>query len=216
MEQHIEGAIMRRILIGKLSGLILAFVTLAATAAVQAPDQAIRETTDRLRALIERNRATYETDSGRFFREVEAVVVPRFDTHYIGQIILGPHWRTASESQRTRFIAAFKNNLVHSYAHALLEHADTVELKWKPLHMAPSATDTTVGVELIRKGGPPIPISFSTHRVGAQWKVYDVSIDGVSLATTFRSQFNPEIKKNGVEGLIQRLETGGKPIEKLS
>lgn len=199
-----------------LLGLILALTTLTVVAAAQAPDQAIRETTDRLRALIDRNRAVYQADNEKFFREVEAVVVPRFDTRYIGQIILGQHWRNASEAQRTRFITAFKNNLVHSYAGALLEHADTVELKWKPVHMAPAAKDTTVGVDLVRKGGPPIPISFSVHRVGAEWKVYDVSIDSISLATSFRSQFNPEIKKNGLEGLIKRLENGGKPIEKLS
>ena len=198
---------MRTTRIRSLLGLILAFTTFTTAAETQTPDQAIRETTDQLRALIDRNRAIYEADNEKFFREVEAVVVPRFDTRYIGQIILGSHWRSTSESQRTRFITAFKNNLVHSYARTLLDHADTVELKWKPVHMAATAKDTTVGVDLIRKGGPPIPISFSVHRVGAEWKVYDVSIDSISLATSFRSQFNPEIRKNGIEGLIKRLES---------
>lgn len=190
-----------------LLSLILALTTFTAMAVTQAPDQAIRETTDRLRAMIDSNRAVYRADNEKFFREVETVVVPRFDTRYIGQIILGPHWRSASESQRTRFIAAFKNNLVHSYARALLEHADTVELKWKPVRMTPAAKDTTVSVDLIRKNGPPIPISFSVHRVGAEWKVYDVSIEGISLVTSFRGQYTPEIRKNGLDGLIKRLES---------
>ncbi len=198
---------MRMTYIQGLLSLILALNSFTAMAVTQAPDQAIRETTDRLRAMIDSNRAVYRADSEKFFREVETVVVPRFDTRYIGQIILGPHWRSASESQRTRFITAFKNNLVHSYAGAMLEHADTVELKWKPVHMAPAAKDATVGVDLIRKGGPPIPIKFSVHQVGTEWKVYDVSIDSISLATSFRSQFNPEIRKNGIEGLIKRLES---------
>lgn len=206
---------MRRIHPGSLLGLILAFATFTTAAETQAPDQAIRETTDRLRSQIARNRAAYETDTDRFYREVEAVAVPRFDTRYIGQAILGPHWRNASESQRERFIIAFKNNLVHSYARALLEHADTVELKWKPVHMAPAARETTVHVDLIRQNGPPIPIGFSVHRAGAEWKVYDVSIDGISLVSSFRGQFTPEIRKNGIEGLIKRLETG-RPAVKLS
>jgi phospholipid transport system substrate-binding protein len=198
-----------------LLGLVLALATFAPSAATQPPDQAIRETTDQLRSKIQSNRSLYESNSERFFSDVEAIVVPRFDTRYIGQVILGTHWRTATESQRERFITAFKNNLVHSYARALLKHADTVELKWKPVHTAATAKDAAVKVDLVRKEGPPIPITFSVHQVGGEWKVYDVSIENISLASTFRSQYNPVIKKNGLERLIERLETGGKPIEKL-
>lgn len=201
------------------SGLLLAFALGTATAAVskavaprQTPDQAIRETTDQLRALIRDNRAEYEADTTKFSDMVEKVVVSRFDTRYIGQIILGTHWRTASETQRQRFIVAFRNNLVHSYARALLENSDMVELKWKPVHMAQNAKEATVNVDLMRKEGPPVPIGFDVHLVGAEWKVYDVKIDNVSLATTFRSQFTPEIRKNGIDGLIKRLEAGEKSL----
>jgi phospholipid transport system substrate-binding protein len=206
---------MRLIHPASLLGLMLALATFATAAATQTPDQAIRETTDQLRSKIQNNRSLYESNSERFFSDVEAIVVPRFDTRYIGQVILGTHWRTATESQRERFITAFKNNLVHSYARALLKHADTVELKWKPVHTAAAAKDAAVNVDLVRKEGPPIPITFSVHQVGGEWKVYDVSIENISLASTFRSQYNPVIKKNGLDALIQRLETGGKPIEKL-
>jgi len=203
------------------AGLVLACTLGSAAAAVgktqaprQTPDQAIRQTTDQLRALIRDNRAAYEADSQQFFDMVEKVVVSRFDTRYIGQIILGTHWRNASEAQRQRFIVAFRNNLVHSYARALLENTDMVELKWKPVHMAQNAQEATVNVDLLRKEGPPVPIGFDVHLVGAEWKVYDVKIDNVSLANTFRSQFTPEIRKNGIDGLIKRLESGAKPLEK--
>lgn len=206
---------MRLIHPASLLGLMLALATFTSAAASQPPDQAIRETTDQLRSKIQSNRALYESNNARFFSDVEAIVVPRFDTRYIGQVILGTHWRTATESQRERFITAFKNNLVHSYARALLKHADTVELKWKPVHAGAAAKDAAVNVDLVRKEGPAIPITFSVHQVGGEWKVYDVSIENISLASTFRSQYNPVIKKNGLDSLIERLETGGKPIEKL-
>ena len=177
------------------------------------PDAAIRTTTDRLRTLIRQNRAAYEKDSKRYYAMVEDVVVSRFDAPYIGQMILGPAWRDATPEQRNRFITAFRNNLVHTYARTLLEHADTVQVQWKPVHMATDATDAEVKADIVRDAGPPVPLGFSVHRVGADWKVYDVTIDSVSLATTYRSQFTPEIKKNGLDGLIKRLET--KPLEKV-
>jgi phospholipid transport system substrate-binding protein len=184
-----------------------------AGAAAQAPDAAIRSTTDRLRELIRQNRAAYEKDSKRYYAMVEDVVVSRFDAPYIGQIILGPAWRDATPEQRTRFINAFRNNLVHTYARTLLEHADSVQVQWKPVHMAEGATDAEVKADILRDAGPPVPLGFSVHKVGADWKVYDVKIDSVSLATTYRSQFTPEIKKNGLDGLIKRLET--LPLEKV-
>lgn len=196
-------------------GLALGLMAQVAPAAAQSPDQAIRETTDQLRNKIQSNRAVYESNTTRFYREVEAIIVPSFDTRYVGQIILGPHWRTATEEQRERFINAFKNNLVHSYARALLKHADSVELKWKPVHKAPAARDASVGVDIVRNNGPAIPITFSVHQVGEVWKVYDVSIEGISLATTFRSQYNPVIRKYGLDRLIERLESGAKPLEEL-
>lgn len=195
------------------AGLLVA--TVAAFAAAGPPDQFIREATGELRQMIRENRALYESNPQKYFSDVEATVVPHFDTRYIGQIILGTHWRSASESQRERFIVAFKNNLVHSYARALLEHADTVELEWKPVRMAQGADEATVNVDLVRKERPPIPIGFAVHRVDSRWKVYDVTIENISLALTFRSQFNPELKKNGIEGLIKRLEAREKPLEEL-
>lgn len=184
-----------------------------AGATAQAPDVAIRTTTDRLRTLIRQNRAVYEKDEKRYYAMVEDVVVSRFDAPYIGQMILGPAWRDATPEQRNRFITAFRNNLVHTYARTLLEHADTVQVQWKPVHMAAGATDAEVKADILRDAGPPVPLGFSVHRVGVDWKVYDVTIDSVSLATTYRSQFTPEIRKNGLDGLIKRLET--LPLEKV-
>jgi phospholipid transport system substrate-binding protein len=187
-----------------LLGLLLS--CLAAPAAAESPEQAIRATTERVRAQIEANRAAYEADAARFQREIEAELLPGFDTRYIGQLVLGPHWRTASEAQRARFIEVFKNYLVRNYAGALLQYADMVELAWKPTRLAEGAEDATVRVDLMRREKPPVPIALSVRRVDGQWKVYDVSVEGVSLATNFRGQFNTVIRRDGLDALIARLE----------
>jgi phospholipid transport system substrate-binding protein len=181
-------------------------ICLPAFAAAESPEQAIRATTERVRAQIEANRAAYEADTQRFHREIEAELLPGFDTRYIGQLVLGPHWRTASEAQRVRFIDAFKSYLVRNYADALLRYADTAELAWKPTRVAEDAQDATVRVDLMRREKPPVPIALSVRRVDGQWKVYDVSVEGVSLATNFRGQFNSIIRRDGLDALIARLE----------
>ena len=54
-------------------------------------------------------------------------------------------------------------------------------------------------------GGQPIPIDYSLEKIGSAWKVYDVLIDGVSLVTNYRSSFNTEIQKSGIDGLVKSL-----------
>jgi len=67
-----------------------------------------------------------------------------------------------------------------------------------------------VRAKLIRKNAPPVNLAFAM-RPGSdgEWKIYDVIIENLSLVTNFRSQFNAEIKKSGLDGLIQRVESGG-------
>ena len=203
--------ISRRILLTGVATLLLAG---AGALAAMPPDQTIREATEKLQAQIKQHRAEYQSNSGKFYAMVDEVVVPHFDQKYIGQLVLGRNWRGASEDQRKRFISAFKNSLVHSYADALLEYADTVKADWKPVRAANDANEASVNANLVRKDGPPIQIGFSVRLVDNGWKVYDVVVDGISLAANFRSQFGVEIKKNGLDALIKRLEGGGAPLQK--
>lgn len=179
-----------------------------AHAAPVPPDDAVKATTEQMRQLIATNHATYKADKAKFYKAVDEVLVPRFDVRYIAQLVLGRNWRSASEEQRTRFTNGFKNSLIRNYADALLDNADTVEAKFLPLRLAGGETDVTVKSELIRKAGRPVSLAFSMRLVDNDWKIYDVIIENLSLVTNFRSQFNEEIKKNGLESLITRVESG--------
>jgi phospholipid transport system substrate-binding protein len=193
--------------------LVVLFFAAGSPAATQPPDQEIREATDKLQSLIKQNHDQYKSNPESFYAMVDEVVVPHFDQKYIGQMVLGRSWRSANEQQRSRFIAAFKNSLVHSYADAMLERYNTVKAVWKPVHIAADATEGTVNAELQRADGPAIQLGFSVHKTAGDWKVYDVVVDGISLAANFRSQFAAEVKRSGVDGITQRLEKGGKTLE---
>ena len=179
-----------------------------ATAAAVKPDAVLMETTEHMRDMIRQNHTAYEADKGKFYGVVDEVLVPRFDVRYIAQLTLGKNWRTASEAQRTRFQAAFKNSLIRTYADALLANYDSVDAKYEPLRMAADATDVTVRVSLMRKKGEPVGLAFAMREVDNDWKIYDVIIENLSLVTNFRSQFSAEIKKNGLDALINKMESG--------
>lgn len=198
-----------------LSAVVLTAAAAAAPAAPAAPDQVVRETTEKMQALIREHHKQYAADQESFYKVVDDILVPRFDVRYIAQLVLGRNWRAASEEQRNRFTQAFKLMLIRSYANTLLEYYDSVKADWQPLRMAPDVTDVTVRTTLTRDNGQPLPIGFSMHRVDAEWKVYDISVEAISLVANFRSQFTAEIKRTSLDDVIARME-GGDPAFKAA
>ncbi len=188
--------------------LLLALGLGGAAHAATAPDVVVKEGTDKMRGLIAANHVAYTADKPKFYAVVSEVLVPLFDVRYISQLVLGKNWKTATEAQRTRFQAAFKTALIRNYADALLENYDSVDVTFQPVRVSPEATDATVKCTLIRKNGPPVAVAFAMREVGGVWKIYDTTIENLSLVTSIRSQYAVEVKKNGLEALIQRVEAG--------
>lgn len=182
----------------------------AALAAPVPPDEVVKGTTEQLQKEIAARESEFRADPARLYAYVDQVVVPKFDTKYIAQLILARHWKNASDEQRKRFQAAFKDMLVHSYANALVEYHTQVKAEWQPLRMAPDATDVTVTSRLLREGKPPLPIGFAMRLKDGEWRVYDIVIENLSLVTSFRGQINSEIKRTSLDALITRLESGQK------
>ena len=75
----------------------------------------------------------------------------------------------------------------------------------------------TVRSEIRQPGGQPIPIDYSMYKTDFGWKVYDVTIDSVSLVTNYRASFANTIRQNGIDGLIKTLATQSarEPIERF-
>ena len=186
----------------------LAGTALAETAEIRAPDAMVREVTEQLQAEIGKRRAELKADPAALQQVIDELVVPHFDVPRIARLVLGSHGRNATPEQITRFSEAFKTMLFRSYATALVDYHDAVTIEWRPLRMAADATRTTVQSTLIRKDGPPVPVGFVLQKSDAGWKVFDVTVENISLVSNFRAQINGEIVKNGLDAVIQRLEGG--------
>lgn len=176
-----------------------------ASAAVTPPDQVARETADKTLREIKTRKNELRSDPQKLYALVEEKILPHFDFDRTSQLVLGKHWKDASPEQRKRFSSAFQRMLVRSYSHALIEY-DSERIEWAPLRMNETTEEVVVRSNVVRKSGPPIPIYYSVHLKNDQWLVYDVTIDAISLVTNYRGTFANEIRKNGLDSLIARLE----------
>lgn len=198
--------ITRRLFLTLLASLGLSGAVHGAEASLPPADEVIKTATTNFQNLIRENHEKYRSDLNGFYTVVDREVVPNFDTKGIAQLVLGRNWKTATPEQRTRFEAAFKDSLIRTYARAMLDYYDSVDTEWAPLRAEPDATDVTVNVKLLRKNAPPIPLAFSMHNVGGQWKVYDIAVENISLVTNFRSQISVEVKASGLDAVIKKFE----------
>jgi len=138
---------------------------------------------------------------------VRRELLPSIDVDYISRLVLGPHWRRASEEQRTQFREAFKQFLLNSYAQGLAEFTED-RLNIRPLRGQPDPRRTIVETSVTRENGQAVPVAYTLRWTDDGWKMYDVIIEGISYVVNYRADFNSEIEQKGLDSLIERLRKG--------
>ncbi len=200
---------MRRIVAcGVLVVLVMATAVYAATGAADAaaPLELVRSTTEVLLDDMRAHRADYAKDRSKLYAMAEEKVLPHFDFRRMSQWVLGRNWKQATPEQRDRFVTEFRMLLVRTYSTALLNYTDE-EIVYQPVKAAPDASEVVVRTEVKNKTGrPPIPVFYSFYRNGdGEWKVFDVSIEGVSIVTNYRAVYASRIREAGMDGLIASI-----------
>ena len=190
---------------------MIAFIVLALAlsgslvgASVRPPQEVVQDTSARMIDALRKNSAALRQDSSRIYELVDQIVLPNFDFELMSRWVLGRAWQQATPDQRRRFAEEFRTLLVRTYAKALLEYSDE-DVRVPPQPPA-SGSETTVRTEVQPKTGRPIQINYSMHLGNAGWKVYDVTVDGVSLVTNYRSTFASQIRNSGLDAVIADLQ----------
>lgn len=138
---------------------------------------------------------------------VEQELLPHIDVDYISRLVLAQHWRSASPQQRERFQQAFQQFLLKSYGRGLAEFTEE-RMKVLPLRGQPDPRRTIVQTEIYRDSGSAVPVAYTLRWTDDGWKVFDVIIEGISYVRNYRTDFNTEIERRGLDALISRLERG--------
>lgn len=191
-----------------LIGLLLLASTHTAWAAPVPPEQVVQQASARLLAEMQGKREALQRDPAALHQLISDVVLPHIDTEYVSQLVLGRYWRDATLTQQQRFRAAFAGMLVNTYGNALLAYENEV-IEWHPA-VTLTGDNATVRSRVVSRDGPPIPINYSLRLSDGRWRVYDVSVDAVSLVTNYRGTFASAIRRDGLEGLIARMERQGR------
>ena len=127
-----------------------------------------------------------------------------FDFAEIARRSLGRYWLPLSEAQRTEFVGLFEDLLERSYT-------PKIELyRGEKIIYGGERVDgelATVSTKIITKNSNAVPIDYRLLKRGERWMIYDISIDGVSLVSNYRTQFNKIIQTSGYDGLVEKMKS---------
>lgn len=203
-----------KVLIQKIILLLASFLLILPLSAKEmAPDQLVKSTVDEVITILKQDDGIKKGNKDRVLDLIETKILPHFNFTRMTRLAMGKNWSKAEPQQQKVLVSEFQTLLVRTYSNALTNYRDEV-IEVAPLTPQSDAKSTTVKTRVIQgRGREPVPIEYSMEKTDKGWKVYDVIVAGVSLVTNYRSSFNSEIRKTGVDGLIATLTKKNKSLE---
>jgi len=169
--------------------------------AQESPEALVKQTVDEVLTVIKQTK-----DQRKLIELAEHKVLPHFDFKQMTQLAVGRSWSQASAAQHEALERGFRTLLVRTYTSSLSRSNADVKVDIKPSAAKAGADETMVRTVAAEAGKQPVQIDYRMVKTANGWKVYDVVVENLSLVTTYRSQFQSEIARAGIDGLIKTLE----------
>lgn len=169
------------------------------------PEALVRKVTADVLEAIQNDEALKAGDRRKAIALAEEKVLPHIDFREMTRLAAGKAWPGAAPEQRDRLVAEFREMLVRTYASAIDAYKGQ-SMRVLPVKMAADATEVTVRNLYLSPGKPPVPVEYYMMKTAAGWKIVDIVVEGVSLVLTYRTEFEEESRRTGIDGLIERLK----------
>jgi phospholipid transport system substrate-binding protein len=137
-----------------------------------------------------------------------------FDFKSMAKSVLGYHWRNLTPAQRNQFVPLFSEFIQDAYL-SQMEQATVEKIRramstanvrfLKQTYFGPDYAEV-FSIVALQGQNDPLQVNYLMHQVGGQWRVYDVTVDAISLIENYRNQFNRVIKNEGYQKLIADLQ----------
>lgn len=187
-------------------------LTSIANAAIDPPPVAmLKNITAATTTELDRNLGNLKGNDRLVSGIVKRHVVPYFDLPTMSQLIVGKtYWQAANPATQQQFIKEFTNYVIKTYSSAI-ESYDGEQFKFYPIRgFTAGQNRAQVNSDIIHKDGPPIHLQYRLSGSGNSWKIYDFSVDGVSIVQNYRAQFASTLRQGGLNKLVVEIQKKNK------
>lgn len=155
---------------------------------------------------IRKNTALHSAEPERVEKLVDQYLMPASDFTLMTRLVVGPHWRKATQEQRRALQHHFRALLVRIYSGSLTTIKDH-RCVLRPTRNKKIQDEMIVRTLLKSNGNPDIALDYRIYRnKDGFWKVVDVNVEGIWMVENYRSQFSSILNQQGVDGLIQAMK----------
>jgi phospholipid transport system substrate-binding protein len=176
----------------------------AASRSTMPPDALVQSVSTEVLDAIKTDPALRNGDFDKLQKLIDDKVAPYVDFERMTRLSVGRGWRTATPEQRQALIREFRTYVLRTYSGALSRVTDHV-VKMRPFRAEPTDTEVLVRTQVVPSNGDAIQLDYRMEKTDSGWKIYDVTILGVSMVETFRNSFASEVNQGGLDGLIKAL-----------
>jgi phospholipid transport system substrate-binding protein len=197
--------LVRYALLGIFALVVLIDVSLARSAPGVGPQERVQVTMSAVSAILANpNLQGTDKDLERKQR-VRQIILEAFDFEEMAREVLGAHWGKLTPQQRNEFTDLFGNLFERSYSRMVLRFLGERDTTYGTESIQQERA--TVTTTLISKRDAKLPVDYQLVHHGEQWLIYDVVVDGISLALNYRAQFSKILRTSSYETLVQRIKS---------
>ncbi|HEY1267955.1 MAG TPA: ABC transporter substrate-binding protein [Candidatus Binatia bacterium] len=182
---------------------VLGVVIFAAGAHAGAATDQTRQTVDKVFAIISDPALKPAAKQQERREKLRQVIYPRFDFAEMAKRSLGPHWNRISPQQQQDFVRVFTGLLENAYAEQI-EASEGEKVRYTREQIDGDSAE--VFTKVITPKGEEVAINYKLHKVGSDWKAYDVIVENISLVNNYRSQFNRVLANASFDELMRKMQ----------
>jgi phospholipid transport system substrate-binding protein len=181
---------------------VLAVAVAPAPASAGVPTEQLKGAVERVLKTLDDPTYKGETKLAERRAAVRKIANEIFDFAEIAKRSMARHWQPLSEAQRTEFVGLFADLLERSYI-SKIETYGGEKIQYTAERM--DGDYSVVSTRIVTKNGTEVPVDYRMVKRSERWLVYDVSIEGVSLVSNYRTQFNKIIQTTSYRELVSKL-----------
>ena len=186
---------------------------LPSTAAAATATEAMKGSIDQLVRVLEDQELKKADRATERRQQLQKIFNDRFSYEEMSKRSLGAHWNSLNEAQRQQFVDLFRQLLARSYTGTIEGYSGE---RFQYLSEQNEGDYAEVRSKLISRKGE-IPINYRLLNKSGEWRVYDIVVDGISMVSNYRAQFNKIIQSSSYEDLVEKLKNKSevfKPVNK--
>lgn len=174
---------------------------LAQSIDTRAAENAVRDTIAQVKEIVKNKKGVLSESA--LDKEIEKVLLPRFDFELMARSSLGSGWRKANESEQREFVEVFTSLLSKSYLAKIRKNVENATVTLLPSTVK---DDRVVVRSKVKTADQEVAIDYRIYLKDGQYRVYDVLVENVGLVSNYRSEFSSILDKSTFQELIARLK----------